>query len=322
MQEQVREVNPATSPIATPRDPLTWGGESYPMYEVRLEVAAPAATATPAESGAPAGGTSSPGTPGSAAASPAAVTDTQTVDWKTAPEKLRSAYETTARELEPWKKIGASPEQVAANHQVAASLLTELNKIGGQLGYEATDVEEAFRLNPIRTIQVLQEKLASASVARPKPGEAPDLKKAIEEEVGPIKAHLNRQMVEAARGKYDTEFETLLKAELPDFGGPDLPKARKFLYDFVGESMKYDVEAMKRLKNEGKTSDIKKHFDFAKNALMAVITEFQTFEAKKAGASTGVAGKGTGSVPVKASLEDFITGTPAADQAYAAARKR
>lgn len=231
-------------------------------------------------------------------------------------KQLREAYEKSKAELgtlqqqhEPYSKLGTA-EEVAQRIQFATGLQERVVKLGVELNFTEEQILSSFRDNPEGTINFLLQAQEKAT------GEA-GTEGALEKRLGNLEqqnqSRENLQKTEAANQRFDGEFDRLYNE---DFSGdkalPD--EAREAIYDIASESMKYDTEALTRLKMEGKVSDVARYFKEA----VARFWRIQTAMEKK-----GTAGAGGGKPPAKpgtpkkATLDEMIEDPSKIDPKYA-----
>ncbi len=138
----------------------------------------------------------------------------------------------------------------------------------------------------------------------------------IRQEMAPVLERVQRQMAEAANGKFDSEFGALLgqHAEFKDC--PD--DVRTAIYDMTAESLKYDQPAMQRLL-QGKSSDIKKHFDLVAERFLKVMNAHSQWKGNKPAAQPG--SPAAPAATPKISLDDIINGRENAEAAMPSLRR-
>lgn len=268
----------------------------------------------------PAGSTAesgAPPAPGSAAAPPPAG----------APEpdgikKLRETYETTKGQLEKYSQLGKL-EEIQPRLTVAQNMWTEASKLGKGLGYDEGQISQAMQKDPVNTLVFLRTKQADAAAARG-PATTPNVdelvKHAIDKEVGPVKDYLNNQMTDQANSLFETTFNDLQATAFPE--EQSVPQdVRDLIYDYTSEAMKYDADALKRLKLERKTSDVKKYFDEAKERVLKVCRAYAEHEQKRAGGGPPPPPPGKPGTGTKLSLDDIISGSDAAVKALPSMRR-
>jgi hypothetical protein len=295
----------STGSLALHRDPLAWGGSSFPSYEGRLEdpPSSAAAPASPAPASSPA---ASPAAPAAPAASPTAPSATAPVDWKSAPAQLRQAYETTKAEHDKYLAIG-KPDEVQAQVQQLQTIRTQTFDLGKKMGFSDAEIGEAFARKPVETLLWLRQQAAQGRQPAA-PGAAPqgpqDLEKMIDERLSPVTTYLNQQATEAANSRFETEFTRIFNEAFPE-GENDV---KEFLFDFTSELMKYDQEALLRLKKEGKVSDVQKYFKTASDRLTNVFTKWQGYQQKRAGQKPGGVPQAAAPAGPGYTLQDVIEG--------------
>lgn len=195
--------------------------------------------------------------------------------------QLREQYEGLKRDYEPWQKLNAKPDEVAASHSAYSKLRTEAVTLGQQLGYDANEVAKLFGEDPVKVLTYLRQQ-GQARQQQPlnRDDIQRDMQRIARETLQPVTERMNAQMDQEAEFKFNSEFDRLYKANFAD-GLPD--KAREALQDMVSDLMGQDDEGIKRLKFEGKVSDIARHFETAKTRLMEVYMAMSQAERNRAG---------------------------------------
>lgn len=244
--------------------------------------------AAPPNPGAPAGSPPAGGAPaadgagsppaGSAAGSPPAGS---VIDWKTAPAQLRTEYEQTKAKLEPWEKLGAKPDEVAQHYSVAAKMYKEATDISTELGYNPDDVKAAYQKDPVATLAFLRQQKELAAGSDPS---KTDPLKTIEKRLSDFeKKEQARELngkVNRAMELYGNEFDRIHKAAYPD-GAPD--ELTDVLDQWAYGLLLQDHEAVQRLREEGKVSDIAKFYDQARNLFVKAHQAWLGHEQKRTG---------------------------------------
>lgn len=240
-----------------------------------------------------------PGTPATPASSP----NDENI------RNLRTGYES-------YQKLG-KVEELAPIIQGYRGAETSVAEIGAKLGFSAESVKAAFAQDPVGTIRRLAELEAKAgppaNAATPDPDKLLDEK--LNERLTPITQHINTQRAQAATAKFDTQFDSLFSNHAEFKGAADVPKeVREVLYNMVSSGFKEDKDAMLRLLNEGKTSDVQKYFDGVMEQFLKVTNSYSQWKSARTG---GPQPPPTNQPPTKKkpTLQDFIEGNAAAQEA-------
>lgn len=299
---------------------INWGGTGYGAYEGRCEVPAASPAAPPAATpAAPVVATpaASPAAPGSAAASPAAG-DTK-IDWATAPAQLRTAYETTKAQLEKYSALGITPEQVQSAHATYTTIRTEAVELASDLGFTEAQVDRAMQKDPAGTLLWLRNKARESAPPANKDGDVESLVRTqVEQATKPINDYVNKQMTDSANTRFEGEFNRLFDAEYPDKEFP--AEIKSAFLDLTSEFIKYDKEALTRLKMDGKVSDVGKYYAQAKSYMEKLFTQWETYQTKKAGANGPPPPRKVGDVAPKLTIDDIIEGNEKAQGALSSMR--
>ena len=226
-----------------------------------------------------------PATPPAVPAAPPAVD--RAADSSTASQdsvglrQLREQYEGLKSKYEPWEKLGAKPEEVSSRLPIIQKMWTEALDLGQKLGYDQKEVEDFLGKDPVQVLAYLRQQ---AQTRESQPLDAKTIKseldRMVSERLKPITERENDRMNKEAEFRFEGEFDRLYKDNFKD-GLPD--EAKEALYEMVGQLVGEDDEAIKRLKFEGKLSDVAKHFETAKTRLLKVVTAMSAHERKRAG---------------------------------------
>jgi hypothetical protein len=249
----------------------------FPLFASQLFNFAAAPVATPgADGGAPAGG----GQPaGGGAPAPAggggqpggAGGDGGRVDGLA---QLRSAYDALKAEYEPFKALNVKPDQVSQFSTVYQKTFNEVAAIGRELGYPDDELVEALMENPVATLDYLRNEHQRAQQGQQRPDDGRDLNELIaeriEEAIAPINARENDRMTSEANAVFErTSWQ--LAADMYKAEGLDIANVPEdetsLLISAASEILKYDDDALKALKYQGKTAGIAKAFNEAKTLL-------------------------------------------------------
>lgn len=186
-------------------------------------------------------------------------------------KQLRDTYENLKKEFEPWQKLNVKPDQVSQFQGVYQKVYNEAAAIGRELGYPDDEIAEALAEDPIRTIEFLRNQAAEGQ-QQPQDGQNLQelIERGIEQRLGPIQQRENVRMTNEANALFERTIHGMaveaFKAEGIDVA--NIPQDEMFmLTSAASEILKYDDNALKALKYEGKTAAIQKAFSEAKNYL-------------------------------------------------------
>lgn len=212
------------------------------------------------------------------------------MDWKTAPEQFRSSYEALKTEHEAYKALGLPPEAIKSQVEKFTAYQNLAHQFGEALGFTKEQVNQHFAQRPLETLAYLRQKYQEAVAARggnsnggnngqEDPVEA--IKQELMGEVAPLKQFVAQQVTQAAIGLFNTEFDRLIDTNFKD---ADLDQdERDFLYKTTTEMMKYDRDAMTRLRNDQKVSDVEKYFKQAQELYLKLQQRFEARTTKRLG---------------------------------------
>lgn len=308
---------------------LSWGGPAYPAYSGKCEdvggaaagagagdggaASSTAATSSASSGASPASGaaSSSASPAGAAAAATEGGAGTGTgPDWKTAPEHFRTAYDTLKKEHERFASFkDVEPDSLTAAHTFHQSLYTESMSLADELGYDDAETVTAFHKDPVKLLNFLRAAKAEADAGGPADagkgeGDAADPTKVVEkllnQRLKPFEQERATRMAESANNLFRTTVNDLIAA---DYKGEDAlpPKLQQVLSNMVSDRLKTNPQAIHRLVNEGKTSDINKMYSEAKTALLDIFGEMSNYD--KARVERAAKGKSGGKPPANAGGE-------------------
>lgn len=190
-------------------------------------------------------------------------------------EQLRTAYETLKKDFEPWQKLNVKPEQVTQYSTVYQKTFEEIAAIGRQLGYPDDEIIEAIQENPVATLDVLRNELRAAQAGggnQRDPNQALQevINQRLEEGLSPIKQWHNEQLTAQANQRFE-QVAYQMAGELFKTEGIDIANVPAdevdMLMSATSEILKYNEDALRALKYEGKTAAIKEAFNEAKTML-------------------------------------------------------
>lgn len=187
--------------------------------------------------------------------------------------QLREQYESLKSKHESFEKLGFNPDQIAQFSGVYQKAFGEAQAIGRELGYPDDEIAEALAEDPIRTIDFLRHQAQTAQQDRAPQGEQDLLElvnQRVEQALGPIQQRENVRITDQANQLFESTVRQLavdsFKAEGLDV--TQIPADEMdFLMTATSEILKYDQDALKALKYEGKTASIQKAFQDARTAL-------------------------------------------------------
>lgn len=204
---------------------------------------------------------------GSVPASPAG---SPVIDWKTAPEQLRTQYETTKAEAERlraenerWGKLGDF-NSVSQSQQAFQQKLTQATQLGATLGFTEQQIRDAMAEDPKGTLTYLLQESQKPSYREQQDIDR-RIKEGIDTHTKPIREQFEAQANERANSLYQAERDRLFKSEFSD-GLPD--ENRDELFDILLQSLNADGHAVDRIRQGGQVSDVKRHFEQAKTIFL------------------------------------------------------
>ena len=219
----------------------------------------------------PAAPESAPVTPATPAAPAAPAAPVPAAD----PRELRQAYEGIKSKYEPWEKLGVQPDQVGHFQTVYQKVFTEAASVGRHLGYADAEIEEALREDPIKTVEFLRnEAQRSQQGQQSQAGGEQDLNElvsqAIQQQIGPIQERENQRMTQEGNALFERTVHQCavdaFKSEGIDV--TQIPQDEMYLLTSgVSEILKYDENALRDLKYNGKTAAVQAAFQEMKTTL-------------------------------------------------------
>lgn len=214
-------------------------------------------------------------------------------------------------ELGTYKELGEL-DDIRGHVQIASRIAERAVEMATNLGYTEAEVREALANDPEGTLAFLRQK-ASEDGAKP-----PDIGRTIQQELDrrlrPIQEREEARRDAEANYAFDKVFDAHTKTLWKD---EDLPKEeRDILRQVASEMMSYDEAAVKRLRLEGKTSDVARYVDQARAFLDKYFIARSQREQKRAGTPR----QGTGAPPPtgkRPSLDDIISDPSVLGSKYA-----
>ena len=216
--------------------------------------------------GSPASGQGSPNTGGSSGGSgqPANGVAPQGGQQVDGLKQLRETYENLKKEIEPWQKLGIKPEQVTQFQTVYTKTFEAAASIGRELGYPDEEIQEALAEDPQKTLDFLRNEAQRMQQGGQRQ-DGKDLQdlvaQHIEKAIGPIQQRENQRITNEANSLFErtvhSEIAAICKQEGIDIA--NLPPDEMFMVaSAASEILKYDADALKALKYEGKTAAVQK----------------------------------------------------------------
>lgn len=262
---------------------MNWGGPGYGAY-LGLNSTAPTVPnpgPNPASSAAP----TTPGTEGGQGGTPASPTGGPNPAPPTGPQRTNDDNLRIMRErYNEYNRLG-DPQVVAKQVETFNRQFTQAKQYAEALGIDAQELEEAFHSDPYATMAQLRKEYADAK--RNGQREPQDINKLVQRQVQqaltPVQQQLMEQKVEKADNLLQSEVGRLFSDKelgFPD-GAPD--SLKELVMDYVYESLYYDEEGLKALRDQGAKAPIQKHFNDAKARLLKVLSEYGQFETKRTG---------------------------------------
>lgn len=189
--------------------------------------------------------------------------------------QLRTAYESVKKEFEPYQKLNLKPEQIQQYSGIYEKTYTQIASIGRQLGYPDAEIVEAMQEDPVATLDFLRNEFAQRQQGG---GQHNDqnanlqqlVEQGIEQALAPINERENVRMTNEANAVFErTTYQ--MASEMYKQEGLDISNVPEdeisLLLSAASEILKYDEDALRALKYEGKTAPIQKAFTEAKTML-------------------------------------------------------
>ncbi len=179
-------------------------------------------------------------------------------------KQLRETYENLKKEIEPWQKLGIKPEQVTQFQTVYTKTFEAAASIGRELGYPDEEIQEALAEDPQKTLDFLRNEAQRMQQGGQRQ-DGKDLQdlvaQHIEKAIGPIQQRENQRITNEANSLFErtvhSEIAAICKQEGIDIA--NLPPDEMFMVaSAASEILKYDADALKALKYEGKTAAVQK----------------------------------------------------------------
>lgn len=189
--------------------------------------------------------------------------------------QLRTAYELVKKEFEPFQKLNLKPEQIQQYSGIYEKTYSQIASIGRQLGYPDNEIVEAMQEDPVATLDFLRNEFAQRQQGG---GQHNDqnanlqqlVEQGIEAALAPINERENARMTNEANAVFErTTYQ--MASEMYKQEGVDISSVPEdevsLLLSAASEILKYDEDALRALKYEGKTAPIQKAFAEAKTML-------------------------------------------------------
>ena len=202
-------------------------------------------------------------------------------------KQLQEQYEQARKQLDSYSQLG-KPEELQGLTARYQGWHNESVKLGRALGYSEESIQAAFADNPLETLSFLKQQFTQSQGAEQNLSDPRQLRSLVErvvnEQTRPVTEHINGQIAERGVATFNQTFDAAFdKAYPPDKhqGFPEVVK--KLLKDATTEMMKYDPQALHRLKTEGRTADIERFFESARAMVMNALIAYSGWEAKRSG---------------------------------------
>lgn len=189
--------------------------------------------------------------------------------------QLREAYDGLKAKHEPFEKLGLQADQIGQFHGVYQKVYGEVASLGRELGYPDDEIAEALAEDPVRTLDFLRNEAARTQAGQQgQGGQGQDLAdlvaQQVDQAIGPIQQRENIRMTNEANALFERTVHQMavdsFKAEGIDVA--NIPQDEMFmLTSACSEILKYDENALRALKYEGKTAAIQKAFQEARTYL-------------------------------------------------------
>jgi hypothetical protein len=188
--------------------------------------------------------------------------------------QLRENYEGLKTKYEPWEKLGVQPNQVTQFQTIYTKVYNEAASIGRELGYPDDEIAEALAEDPVRTIDFLRNEASRAQQGQDRQDDGQDLNALVSQHVqqalSPIQQRENQRMTSEANSLFERTVHQLASESFKGEGidVANIPQDEMYLLvSATSEIMKYDADALKALKYEGKTAAVQKAFQEARTML-------------------------------------------------------
>jgi hypothetical protein len=239
------------------------------------------------------------GTPpeGSGGASPAPATESQGI------RQLREAYENLKKEYEPYQKFG-KPEEIETRISGYTKAEGAVIEIGTQLGYTEDEIRQAFQNDPTGTYDFLRTKMAEGG--QNQSPEVQQLRKEladIKKSLDPLKQSQEQQRMDQARVRFDEAVDAAIKSVFKDETLSEDEKS--YIWDDALSMLRLDKDAVNRLVNEGKTSDVVRFVTQARERADKIYLARSGRERKS---GSGEQRETQGQAASKLSIDDIIMG--------------
>jgi hypothetical protein len=198
---------------------------------------------------------------------------TQTQQQTTGIDQLRTAYEQVKKDFEPYQKLNLQPSQISQYQTVYNRTFEQVGAIGRELGYPDDQIVEAIMEDPIATLRYLENEYAARQQGQQQQTQLSlqeQINQGIQNAVGPLQERENIRMTNEANALFERTVYNMAgqmyKAEGIDVS--QVPEDEiSLLTSAASEILKYDDDALRALKYEGKTAAIQKAFQEAKTML-------------------------------------------------------
>jgi hypothetical protein len=227
-----------------------------------------------------------------------------------------------------YSRLG-KPEELEPVVQGFRQAETRAVELATALRYNVDQVKAALLTDPVGTIQRLaseydQAQRTAADPNAPPPDPRELIRSELDKQIGPIRAHINAQRADAANTAFTNTFTQLLTGH-DEFKGAAVPDdVRSLIFDMTSELMKNDEAALQALL-QGKTSDVKKHFDAAVERFFKVANGYSQYRTSRpSGGAPPANGNGQPTPPAsqKPTIDDFILGNERAQAVAPSFRPR
>lgn len=215
---------------------------------------------------------------GQGAAPPPGQAAPPSINWETAPQhfregynKLKSEHEALAKQFEPWKGLNVQPGDIARFQSGYQQVYSELSNIANTLNIAEAEVADAIKthglLPVLDQLRYEAEQAELANQGDPNALSERDLderiRNGIDAATRPIVERENMRLVHEGNALVERTV-TDLATQAFKTAGMDWAAAEPALKEFwltgVTEALKYDDDALKAIKFEGKTAGIQRAF--------------------------------------------------------------
>ncbi|MEE8608690.1 MAG: hypothetical protein V3S55_13875 [Nitrospiraceae bacterium] len=227
-------------------------------------------------------------------------------------------------EHEPFKQLGATAEELGASHKFYTEYNKQITGLAQELQYPDEQIKSAIEQHGlIQTLQFLQQEKVKADGSKSQGDKDLEtrLQSSIDRRLKPLQDAEQQRQLEVSSQRFDAGFDDHYgKRYKGEKAMSD--EAKEILYDNVSAALLDDPDALGRFQ-AGKGADLERLFIAQADRFDKTIQAEVQRELQRVGAGGIPPGPGEPPAPrPKVSLEDIITGSPAAEKAIPSMRQR